>query len=379
MANADGWIHWYNERWCQYTGTTIDQMRGWGWQSVHDPVELPKVMERWQASIATGEPFDMVFPLRGADGVFRPFLTRVMPVKNAEGRVVQWFGTNTDISEQKRTEDALRQSEARLKEAQHNAHIGSWMYRPGEPFTVSDELYELFKLPRDVVPTQKKLMSLVHPEDQARSASSFQRCLESGIDFELSYRVVWPDGQIRHLLGLGKVHRDDKGQLIDVVGTAQDLTERVLAEAELRESEDRYRDLVESSHDLICTHDLNGKLLSVNSAAAKTLGYEVSELLKIPLLGIIVPAFREQFDQYLVRMKERGADKGWMAVLTRAGEQRIWQYDNTLRTEGVSSPIVRGMAQDVTSAYRRRGVCARARPGCDCWCTQLTSACGTGT
>ena len=108
MANADGWIFWYNERWYEYTGTTPEQMEGWGWQSVHDPEVLPQVLERWKASIAAWTPFDMVSPLRGADGVFRPFLTRVVPVKDAEGKVVRWFGTNTDISEQKRAEDQLK-------------------------------------------------------------------------------------------------------------------------------------------------------------------------------------------------------------------------------------------------------------------------------
>jgi PAS domain S-box-containing protein len=111
MANPDGGIYWYNQRWYQYTGTTPPQMEGWGWQSVHDPSELPKVLERWKNSIATGETFDMVFPLRGADGVFRPFLTRVMPLRDAQGRVVRWFGTNTDISAQKQAEQALLRSE----------------------------------------------------------------------------------------------------------------------------------------------------------------------------------------------------------------------------------------------------------------------------
>jgi PAS domain S-box-containing protein len=115
MANADGWIVWYNQRWYEYTGTTPEQMEGWGWQSVHDPEVLPKVLERWEGSIASGEPFDMVFPLRGADGVFRPFLTRVMPVRDRDGKVVRWFGTNTDITEQRKTEEALRQSEASFR------------------------------------------------------------------------------------------------------------------------------------------------------------------------------------------------------------------------------------------------------------------------
>ena len=74
-ARSDGYIYWYNQRWYDYTGTTPEDMEGWGWQSVHDPKVLPEVLEQWKASIATGRPFDMVFPLRGADGQFRQFLT----------------------------------------------------------------------------------------------------------------------------------------------------------------------------------------------------------------------------------------------------------------------------------------------------------------
>lgn len=115
-AHADGFIHWYNRRWYEYTGTTPKQVEGWGWQSVHDPTALPAVIERWKASIATGQPFDMEFPLRGADGRFRRFLTRVMPLKDSEGRVTQWFGTNTDISELVEAQEALREADQHKNE-----------------------------------------------------------------------------------------------------------------------------------------------------------------------------------------------------------------------------------------------------------------------
>lgn len=98
-ANGDGYITWYNKRWYEYTGTMPEQMEGWGWQRVHDPNELPKVLEHWQTSIATGKPFEMTFPLRGSDGVYRLFLTRAIPLKDGSGRVQQWFGTNTDVNE----------------------------------------------------------------------------------------------------------------------------------------------------------------------------------------------------------------------------------------------------------------------------------------
>jgi PAS domain S-box-containing protein len=115
IARPDGWVHWYNRRWYEYTGTTPAAVAGWGWgwESLHDASVLPAVLERWKASIASGEPFDMVVPLRGADGVFRPFLTRIMPLKDDAGRVLQWFGTGTDITAQQRAEETLRIADQR--------------------------------------------------------------------------------------------------------------------------------------------------------------------------------------------------------------------------------------------------------------------------
>jgi len=118
-----GYIHWYNRRWYEYTGATLQETEGWGWQRAHDPQYLPKVLERWQASIDTGIPFDMEFPLRGADGQFRMFLTRVVPLNGEEGQVVQWFGTNTDMEEAKQTEVRLRTTEAALRDADHRKDL----------------------------------------------------------------------------------------------------------------------------------------------------------------------------------------------------------------------------------------------------------------
>ncbi len=116
MAKPDGEIFWYNRRWYEYTGTTAEEMRGWGWQSVHAPEALAGVLERWTASLATGEPFDMVFPLKGADGEFRPFLTRVNPLRDDQDSILYWFGTNTDISEIKQMEAALIDADRRKNE-----------------------------------------------------------------------------------------------------------------------------------------------------------------------------------------------------------------------------------------------------------------------
>ena len=115
IANADGYIFWYNRRFCEYTGKTRAELEGWGWRSSHDPDVLPAVMARWTSALETGDPFEMTFPLRGADGVLRPFLTRIAPHRDETGAVVRWYGVNTDVSGEVALKAKLGESEAALQ------------------------------------------------------------------------------------------------------------------------------------------------------------------------------------------------------------------------------------------------------------------------
>ena len=120
----------------------------------------------------------------------------------------------------------------------------------------------------------------------------------------------------------------------------------------LEENEDWYRDLVEHSQDLLCVHDLEGRFLSINPTPARLLGYSVEEVVQKPMRDFVDPQFRAQFDAYLREIARAGQADGLLALLTRSGERRIWEYHNTLRTEGVETPIVRGIAHDVTERVR---------------------------
>jgi PAS domain S-box-containing protein len=104
MADEAGWIFWYNQRWYDYTGTTLQQMEGWGWQKVHHPDHMQRVMEKIRHSFAMGEVWEDTFPLRGKDGTYRWFLSRAIPIRNGQGQVIRWFGTHTDITQQKHLE-----------------------------------------------------------------------------------------------------------------------------------------------------------------------------------------------------------------------------------------------------------------------------------
>ena len=156
MARPDGYISWHNRRWYEYTGTTPRDMEGWGWQAVLDPDILPEVMARWKGSIATGEPLDMVFPMRGADGRFRTFLTRVAPLRDDDGTVVYWFGTSTDVSEIKALEAQLRETDTRKN--QFLALLAHELRNPLAPIRSAADMLHVDES-RDVVRSARNIIS----------------------------------------------------------------------------------------------------------------------------------------------------------------------------------------------------------------------------
>ncbi len=108
MADENGAIFWYNDRWYEYTGTNLDQVHGWGWTAVHHPDHVERVKARIQQSWDTGEEWEDTFPLRGRDGEYRWFLSRAKPILDQQGRIWRWFGTNTDVTAQREHEDQIQ-------------------------------------------------------------------------------------------------------------------------------------------------------------------------------------------------------------------------------------------------------------------------------
>ena len=247
-ASPEGQVFWYNQRWYDYTGTTPDQMEGSGWQSVHDPDELPKVLERWKGSIASGEPFDMVVPLRGADGQFRSFLTRVMPHRSPEGRVLQWFGTNTDITERIHADKALRESEERFRQLANAMPQIVWTARPdGHLDYFNERWYEYTGLPRES-DEDEGWMPILHPDDVQSTTDAWHAAVQSGQPYEIEYRFKnAATGEYRWHMGRAVPVRDDAGGIVRWFGTSTDIHDKKLAEEELRELNATLEDRVADS------------------------------------------------------------------------------------------------------------------------------------
>lgn len=214
----------------------------------------------------------------------------------------------------------------------------------------------------------------VHPEDQARLKAALASLIQGQPIEGLECRLVRPDGSACWVLCRGFPVRDSHGNVVRLVGSAEDITQQKAAEEKLlqaysraeamlqsiRESEDRYRDLVEHSTDLICTHDTRGILLSVNETPLRILGYSREEMLGKPLRDFVAPEARASCDVYLEQIQRDGFSKGLLPVLTKNGAIRLWEFNNSLRRDGVSSPIVRGLAHDVTEQKRAESALRRS-------------------
>ncbi len=237
IAAADGSIFWYNRRWYEYTGTTPDDMRGWGWQTVHDPATLPNVLVRWRESIATGQPFEMTFPLRGADGVFRPFLTRVRPLQDETGSVLRWFGTNTEVGDTLRAVVALRESEQRFRTATeavsgvlwtNNAHgemhgeQPAWSGFTGQPF----EEYQGYGW-----------AAAVHPEDAQPTIDAWLLAVGERRLFSFEHRVRRFDSVYRLCSIRALPILNEDGTVREWVGVHTDITAQRQAEDALRQND----------------------------------------------------------------------------------------------------------------------------------------------
>ena len=277
-------------------------------------------------------------------------LVRVLPQALAYPSPTQLEIANEEL---KRQEASLRESQERFRQMAEYIQEIFWVMdaESREATYVSPAFEQICEVPVEWLKTKPQAyMELIHEEDRKQLLEAIDR-LAQGIRMEEEFRIVCPTGKVKWLRSIGSPAKDESGRVCSFVGTAQDITATKEMEGVLRESEDRYRDLVEHSSDLICTHTLDGRMLSVNELPVKLLGYTKEELLNRPMRDFVLPEGREQFDEALASLPKTGFVKGLMVVLTKSGERRIWEYHNTLRAE-VDPPIVRGIAHDVTEQKR---------------------------
>ncbi|HEV2348768.1 MAG TPA: PAS domain S-box protein [Terriglobia bacterium] len=340
------------------------QARLAGWNNVAEKIGAPlrdltlpadpEGVDRVLSMIRSGfKPRGIEFHYEDRQGVHRDvFRTEVPVIEN--GLLKRTWGITHDITERKRAEEALRESEERFRQMAVHSPFAFllWDVRERRHAYVSPAYETIWGLtPESLYLDVDGWKKAVHPDDRARMErrvlGDFQSHPEKeGIEDE--FRIVRPDGSIRWVQMHRFPVRNEVGDVYRIGLIAQDVSERKHAEEALRESEVRYRTLVDDSLALICTHALDGTLLSVNPAAAAIWGGSPEELAGKNIQEFLTPSDRKFYGEYIERIRTHNLDSGVMQVLSKAGEKRSWLYRNILRHEAGKEPFVLGFAQDIT-------------------------------
>jgi PAS domain S-box-containing protein len=269
-TTPDGANDYVSTQWTEYTGVAESELLGWRWMDVLHPDDRQSTRQIWTDSVAGRRAYDVEYRVRRHDGTYGWFKTRGVPIRDSNGNIVKWFGSCTDITDRKRAEEALRESEQELRkarnelekkvaertaelrrseaylaEAQRLTRTGSWALTVAtrEIVHLSDQFYQIFGFdPERGMPSQQTIRQCIHPEDRPASVEIVDKAIREGKGYELDQRIVLPEGTIKFIHIVARPVFNTSGDLVEFVGTVMDVTERKRAEEDLRESERRYRE-----------------------------------------------------------------------------------------------------------------------------------------
>jgi formate hydrogenlyase transcriptional activator len=281
----DGSVDFANQRWRSYLGLGLEKLKGDGWQEMLHPDDKLRVLKAWHESVTQGIPYEQEERHRKADGQYHWFLSRAVPLRDDQGRIARWYGTNTDIEDRKRAEHDLRDSEQRWRAVFENSTVGIALLDETGHFMVVNSTYEEL-----VGRTSSELRRLTcrdltyTEQDCLATEARIGELLEGKRDrFELEKRYRRKDGAVIWVRSSGSLVRETEGSPRFIVFLVADITQRKQAEHELRESEQRWRAVFANSNVGIALLDEAGRFLAANAASERQLGYTQNELYSLSL------------------------------------------------------------------------------------------------
>jgi PAS domain S-box-containing protein len=330
LLTSGGEVQFVNRQILEYTGQTLEELKGWGTNGTVHPEDLSHVIDVFTRSIGSGSPYEIVQRLRRSDGVYRWFQNNGFPLRDTGARIVRWCVLLTDIDERKRAEDALRESERESRLIVDSIPGLVAAFTPGgEVEFVNRPILEYFGKTFEEL-KRWGTGGTTHPEDLPRVVERFTRSIVSGEPFEFEVRAQRFDGVYRWFQSRGFPLRDPNGQIVRWYNLLIDIDERKRAEQELRRSEARKAAILDSALECIVTIDDEGCITEFNPAAERTFGYRRDEVLGRRLADVIIPpALRERHRQGLTRYLATGEAR----VLGRRIEM------TALRADGSEFPV----------------------------------------
>jgi PAS domain S-box-containing protein len=237
----DGSVDFVSQNLLDYLGLSREEWLGSSWMNLTHPEDLDRVVNKRRVALAGGEPLELELRFRQADGKYRWFLGRTVPLRDEKGNIVKWYATVHDIEDRKQAEEKLRRSETCLAEAQRLSQTGSFVWIPssGEIYW-SDETYRIFEIDRTTIPTVDVVRQRIHPEDVVYFEQIVERATHDWQDYAHEYRLRMPDGRVKHLQIVARALRSETND-VRYIGAVMDVTEQKWAQAERERLEQRLR------------------------------------------------------------------------------------------------------------------------------------------
>src|SRR5258708_8257811 len=272
ITDTKGRTVYGNRYWHEFSSMTMEQSAGWGWMNALHPDDVTRVQAEWAGRTT---PYEAELRYRrGGDGQYGWHLCRTLPLKDAEGKITKWLGILVDIHDRKTAEAAIAEANQRMLLAVEAAEAGTWDYFPKTGKTeCSERWHKIFHIPLGSDNRQEAFFSRIHPKDRPRIRDLIQRAMDPQIaeDFDVDYRIVWPDGTVRWLLAKGKSFFSGEGperEAVRFTGIVVDITKR----EEVEQERARLTAAVQNSPDFIGITDLKGRVLFLNRAGQKMVG-----------------------------------------------------------------------------------------------------------
>lgn len=342
-----------NSRYCEIVGYSAEELKELTFKDYTHPDDIALDLEN-MSRITREEIRDFSMEKRyiRKNGEIVWVTLTVSPTWNPGEEKTTHIATIHDITAQKIAEAELKASEAHLRTVlEYAPESVELLGKDGVVLEINPAGLAMIEADSLEEVVGKSLISSVKPEYRD-GLSEMNRRVLSGEHGKFEFEIITLKGTHRWLEANAAPMRDAAGKIFAILAITRDISERKRFAATLAESEDRYRDLVENSPVIMMTHDFEGNFLSANKTAMNALGYSYEELKTLNLRELLLPEFQKEIDEYHKELKKNGFARGKSRFVTKSGEHRIWEFANTVRTEGVDKPVIRGMATDITDRIK---------------------------
>jgi PAS domain S-box-containing protein len=383
-TRPDGYCDFLSDRWLDYAGFSAEEAVGWRWATAIHPDDAAALQEHWLGCLASGTPVNAEARIRRFDGVYRWFLFLGNPFHDESGNIVKWYGTNVDIEDRKRADEALQASARSLNQIVNSIPALAWSARPdGSAEFFNQHYLEYVGLSQEEVRRWGWTVA-VHVDDLEGLDDAWQRMRASEAAGEFEGRLRRWDGEYRWFLFRTNPFRDESGKIVRWYGINTDIHDRKQSEDDLRHSEARKAAILDSALDCVMTIDHEGCITEFNPAAVRTFGYQRNDIVGKRLMDVIIPpSLREKHKQGFKRYLETGETNilgkrmEWSAIRADGSEFPIELSISRIQLDG--PPSFTGYLRDITERKRADEELRRSEAflaegqrlnltGTFCWC-----------